>query len=113
MAEQTDAALGVASRIRDRRRLLGLTQEDVGRMVGEQLGEPTWSKATWSTVENPGTRGLRRLDPDELAAIAVVLGTSVAALFGEQQDPAIELIRTLRAILTRLEQQITTDEGEH
>jgi transcriptional regulator with XRE-family HTH domain len=93
----------VGLNIRAKRRALGLTQEEAGRRLGRHLGTEPWSKVTWSTVETPvgGNRRLRRLDPDDLAAIATVLETTVTELFGDPGSARCPLCPGLHRWLRR------------
>jgi hypothetical protein len=82
----------VGLNIRAQRRALGLTQEDANHRLAGYLGREPWSAAVWPSIEKPqGGRKMRRLDTDDLAAVAAVLETTVAALFdGHAPAPATQ-----------------------
>lgn len=87
---------GVASRIRDARRSLGLTQEELARRIGVSRS----AIAQWETDRTGQVRA-------NLARVAVVLGVSVGYLLtGESQGTLLSAETTDERALLNLYRQI-------
>jgi transcriptional regulator with XRE-family HTH domain len=94
VATAFDAEVG--ARIRSRRRLLGISQSS----LGERLG------ITFQQIQKY-EKGTNRVGASRLQGIATLLGTTPAALLGEQADGNAKKSPELEAI----EKMIGTSEG--
>lgn len=94
IATAFDAEVG--ARIRSRRKLLGISQSS----LGERLG------ITFQQIQKY-EKGTNRVGASRLQGIATLLGTTPAALLGEQEDRNAQKSPELEAI----EKMIGTSEG--
>jgi transcriptional regulator with XRE-family HTH domain len=77
----------IGQRIKDRRETMELSQEALGKLIGEQLGRE-WTRQAVSAAE----KGKRSFVAAELLAIAYVLGVSVGRLLSPPAEAeAVEL----------------------
>jgi transcriptional regulator with XRE-family HTH domain len=83
----------IGQRIRERREEIGLSQSQLGRLLGEHLGRP-WSRQTMSAVE----AGDRNFVAAELVTLAHTLEVSVGHLLTPPPDAeTVEIVPGIQA----------------